>query len=180
MHDRPSVTPPAPHAFTIPTEITTHNSNEFPIIPTTNNMANNHISNTRQPLAHHHYIKDGKVVYCSFDVETDGEYASITCDLRWIWHCTQAPLTQLTMPCQMQFFLDPLEIIREYQGCMLYHQSKSNTLESLELGCVSGTGSTWHMTGNNLNGAHGSLVVDVKDQTNIVILKHCVNCLDKS
>ena len=76
------------------------------------------------------------------------------------------------MPHQMKFFLDPLEIIREYRGCM-YHKSKSK-LESLELGCV------WKfMTGNNLNGAHDSLV-DVKAQTDIVISKHFVNYLDKS
>ena len=92
-------------------------------------------------------------------------YHGETCDLRWIWKHTQAPRTQLEMPLQMKFFMDPKAIIGHYTGCRL-DPSKSG-LESLELGYV------WkqHITGNNLNGAHDSMV-DVCAQMDIVCNQH--------
>ena len=75
-----------PVPFAIPAEITTENSIEFPIIPTTTNPVNNDTSATQDDLLPipsgyffaHHYIKDGNGVYCWFDdVETSGEYAGM-------------------------------------------------------------------------------------------------------
>jgi hypothetical protein len=68
--------------------------------------------------------------------------------------------------------MDPLEVINTYKSCP-YHPTKSK-LESLELGCV------WKFnTGNNLNGAHDSLV-DAKAQTDIIIHKHFPNDIDRT
>jgi hypothetical protein len=61
-------------------------------------------------------------------------YRGETCDLRWIWKHTQAPRSQLSMPPQFYYFMDPLEVIQNYKGCK-FHPTKSK-LESLELGCV--------------------------------------------
>jgi hypothetical protein len=81
-------------------------------------------------------------------------YRGETCDLRWIWKHTQAPRSQLSMPSQFYYFMDPLEVIQHYKGCK-FHPTKSK-LESLELGCV------WKfITNRNLNGAHDSLGLGV-------------------
>jgi hypothetical protein len=61
-------------------------------------------------------------------------YRGETCDMRWIWKHTQAPRSQLCIPEQIKYFMDPLEVINTYKSCP-YHPTKSK-LESLELGCV--------------------------------------------
>jgi hypothetical protein len=86
-------------------------------------------------------------------------YRGETCDMRWIWKHCLAPRSQLTIPSQIQYFMDPLEVIKAYK-CPL-HPTKSK-LDSLELGVV-----YRFITGNNLNGAHDSLV-DVKAQTTVI------------
>jgi hypothetical protein len=99
-------------------------------------------------------------------------YRGETCDMRWIWKHTQAPRSQLRIPEQIKYFMDPLEVINSYKTCP-YHPAKSK-LESLELGCV------WkYNTGNNLNGAHDSLV-DAKAQTDIIIHKHFQSFIDRT
>jgi hypothetical protein len=91
----------------------------------------------------------------------------------WIWKHTQAPGSQLCIPDQIKYFMDPLEVIHVYSSCP-YHPSKSK-LESLELGCV------WKfITGRNLNGAHDSLV-DAKAQTDIITAhKHFQKVIDRT
>ncbi len=99
-------------------------------------------------------------------------YRGETCDLRWIWKHTQAPRSQLSMPPQLHYFMNPLEVIQNYKGCK-FHPTKSK-LESLELGCV------WkYITNRNLNGAHDSLV-DAKAQTDIVTHKFFQAFIDRA
>jgi hypothetical protein len=94
------------------------------------------------------------------------------CDLTWLWQLTQAPRSTLSFPPQLKYFLDPLKVIGEYSRCPL-HKSKSK-LESLKLGCV------WKfISGDNLNGAHNSLV-DVQAQTDIVTSKYFIDFIDLS
>ena len=62
------------------------------------------------------------------------EYNKATCDLKWIWKLTQAPNSPYLMPDVMKFFLDPLWVIKKYEGCKL-NPTKSK-LDSLELGAV--------------------------------------------
>ena len=111
-----------------------------------------------------HVDKDEKCILCAYRGET--------CDLRWIWRHTQAARSQLMMPDQVSYFMDPLEVIKTYSGCKL-HPSKSK-LESLELGCV-----YKHITGSNLNGAHDSLV-DVRAQTAVITSKDFVPYINKT
>ena len=51
-------------------------------------------------------------------------YCGETCDMRWIWKYVQAPRSQLSMPRQFRFFMDPKFVIGNYKGCKL-HPSKS-------------------------------------------------------
>jgi hypothetical protein len=112
--------------------------------------------------------------FISRDVNTSEKvvliaYNGETCDLKWIWRYLQAPRTGLSFPSCIKFFLDPLKTINHYKSCAL-HPSRSK-LESLELGCV------WKfITGQNLNGAHDSLI-DAKAQTDITIsARHWLIC----
>jgi hypothetical protein len=76
------------------------------------------------------------------------------------------------MPPQMKFFMDSKAVIGNYTGCRL--NPCNSGLESLELGYV------WkYITGNNLNGAHDSMV-DVVAQTDIVTHQHFISYLDVS
>ena len=94
-----------------------------------------------------------------------------TCDLKWLWRLTQAPRSTLSLPPMIKYFIDPLRVIRNCKGCKL-HPSKSK-LDSLELGCV------WKFVkGQNLNGAHNSLV-DVKAQTDVFVHKHFVPFINR-
>ena len=98
-------------------------------------------------------------------------YAGESCDLRWIWKLTQAPRSTLSLHPQLKFFLDPYKVVSEYKTCP-FHPSKSK-LEKLELGAV------WkHLMGQNLNGAHNSLV-DVKAQTDIVTSQQFLPFIDR-
>ena len=101
-------------------------------------------------------LPDEKIVLVAYNGET--------CDLKWVWKMTQAPHSQLTLPLQIEYFLDPLRVIRNYKGCKL-NPCKSK-LDSLELGIV------WKYinAGRNLNGAHDSLV-DAKAQTYVLVDK---------
>jgi hypothetical protein len=99
-------------------------------------------------------------------------YHGESCDLRWIWKLTQAPRSTLSLHPQVKYFLDPYKIITEYKSCP-FHQSKSK-LEKLELGAV------WkHLMGQNLNGAHNSLV-DVRAQTDIVTSTQFLPFIDRA
>ena len=95
-----------------------------------------------------------------------------TCDLKWLWKLTQMPISQLSLPNAFKYFIDPLRVIINYKGCKLY-PSKSK-LDSLELGCI------WkHINdGQNLNGAHNSLV-DVKAQSDVLIHPSFVPYIDQ-
>lgn len=96
--------------------------------------------------------QDDKCILCAYRGET--------CNLRWIWKYCLAPKSQLTIPSQIQYFMDPIEVIKNYRSCSI-HPSKSR-LDSLELGVV-----YKFVTGYNLNGAHDSSV-DVKAQTMVI------------
>ena len=86
------------------------------------------------------------------------------CDLKWLWKITQAPRSRLSFPPQIQFFVDPYCVITSFKLCPL-HKSKSK-LEGYDLGSV------WkYIKGQNLNGAHNSLIY-VKAQTDILISKN--------
>ena len=87
-------------------------------------------------------------------------YHGESCDLQWIWKLAQAPRSTISLHPQVKYFLAPYKVISDYKTCP-FHPSKSR-LEKLELGAV------WkHLMGQNLNGAHNSLV-DVRSQTDIV------------
>ena len=60
-------------------------------------------------------------------------YRGETCDMRWIWKHCLAPRSQLTMPPQIVYFMDPLEVIKGYKCPLNPLKSK---LDSLELGVV--------------------------------------------
>ena len=91
-------------------------------------------------------------------------YCGETCDMRWIWKYVQAPRSQLSMPHQFKFFMDPKFVIDKYSGCRL--NAKHSKVESYELGVV------WkYITGRNLNGAHDSLV-DVVAQLDVISSEH--------
>ena len=79
-------------------------------------------------------------------------YNGNSCDLKWLWKLTQAPGSQLEWPRQIQFFMDPLQVIKSYVGCQI-NPNKSK-LKDLELGTV------WKYLNDNrnLNGVHDSLV----------------------
>ncbi len=98
-------------------------------------------------------------------------YRGETCDMRWIWKHCLAPRSQLNIPKQIVYFMDPLEVIKTYK-CPL-HPVKSK-LDSLELGVV-----YHYITGHNLNGAHDALV-DVKAQTTLITSEHYREYIDKS
>ena len=96
-----------------------------------------------------------------------------SCDLKWIWKLTQAPLSTLSMPVQIEFYIDPYRAIMQYDKNPL-HPSQSS-VESMELGVI------WKYIngGANLNGAHDSLV-DAKAQSDIVCHDHFVAILNRS
>ncbi len=95
-----------------------------------------------------------------------------TCDLKWLWKITQASWSRLSFPPQIQFFIDPYRLITGFKLCPL-DKSKSK-LEGYDLG------SMWkYFEGQNLNGAHNSLV-DVKAQTDILINKMFVGFINRT
>ena len=95
-----------------------------------------------------------------------------SCDLKWIWKLTQAPRSLLSMPACIEYFLDPRRVIQKYTSCSL-NPIKSK-LDSLELGVV------WKfLFGQNLNGAHDSLI-DAVAQTDIIVHPSFVPFLDRS
>lgn len=100
-------------------------------------------------------------------------YRGETCNMRWIWKHCLAPRSQLTIPSQIKYFMDTLDVIKNYKSCSL-HPSKSK-LDSLELGVV-----FKFITGDNLNGAHDSLV-DVKAQNTVITYSEVIKwCQGKS
>lgn len=95
-------------------------------------------------------------------------YNGATCDLKWLWRMTQAPRSQLCLPANIKYFIDPLRVIKNYKGCKL-NPAKSK-LDSLELGCV------WkHLH----NGAHDSLV-DVRAQSDVILHPSFIPYIDRS
>ena len=98
-------------------------------------------------------------------------YNGETCNLEWLWKLTQAPRSLYCLPPEMEYFMDPLMVIRHFTGCLL-HPIKSK-LDSLELGVV------WkYITKSNINGAHDSLV-DAKAQSDIILHPSFVPYLNK-
>jgi len=77
--------------------------------------------------------------------------------LRWLYKVAQAPYSSHSFPCKVEYFLEPLAVLRAYKL-----HNKHNKLESYSLGSV-----YEYITGKVLDGAHDSLV-DVKVQTLIV------------
>lgn len=57
-----------------------------------------------------------------------------TCDLKWLWQLTQAPLSSYEMPAVVSYFMDPYRVIAKYEGCKI--NPKKSKIESLELGVV--------------------------------------------
>ena len=57
-----------------------------------------------------------------------------SCDLKWIWKLTQAPLSTLSMPVQIEFYIDPYRAIMQHDKNPL-HPSQSK-VESMELGVI--------------------------------------------
>ena len=99
-------------------------------------------------------------------------YNGATCDLKWLWKVTQAPLLALDLPSKIKYFVDPYRVIKKYTGGGL-HPSKSK-IESLELGVV------WsYISKRNFNGQHNSLE-DIRAQTDIIIHDQFVRYIDTS
>ena len=82
------------------------------------------------------------------------------CDLRWIYKSIQGPRSNLLFPKQIQFFLDPLKVIKQYKTCKL--NSNHSKLDNFALGEV-----YRYITRRDLDNQHNSLV-DCQAQTLIV------------
>jgi len=92
--------------------------------------------------------------------------------MRWIYKVAQAPNTTLSLPDEIQCFLDPLKVISQYRSCKL-NKSKS-FIESYSLGVV-----RKYIKRRPLEGAHNSLV-DAKAHTDIVLHKDFIDFIDKA
>ena len=77
------------------------------------------------------------------------------------------------MPENIKFFIDPYRVIEKYKSCG-FNKTKSK-IEAYELGVVR----KYANNGNNLSGAHDSLV-DVKAQTDILVHGSFVPFIDRS
>ncbi len=99
-------------------------------------------------------------------------YNGESCDLKWLWRLTQAPLSTLSIPSPLKFFMDPLRVIQQYKSCE-FHPNNSK-LSSLSLKSVYS-----HITGTQLDGAHNSLN-DVKAQSIIVSSCKFVDYINKT
>ena len=74
-----------------------------------------------------------------------------SCDLKWIYKLTQALGTTLSMPHQIEYFFDPLKIIKHYKSCRL--KPCKSKLNSLSFGVV------WKfIKGKVLENAHNNLI----------------------
>jgi hypothetical protein len=68
------------------------------------------------------------------------EYANLVawngaaCDLKWLWKLTQAPNSQLVMPPQFLYFIDPYRVIESFASCRF--NKKHIKLETYDLGAV--------------------------------------------
>ena len=40
-----------------------------------------------------------------------------SCDMEWIYRITQIPNTVLNMPSRIKYFMDRMDIIKQYKGC---------------------------------------------------------------
>jgi len=71
------------------------------------------------------------------------------------------------LPKQMQYFMDPLKVVKYYTGYKL--NSNRSKLDSYALGAI------WLYinNGENLNGAHDSLV-DAKAKSDVILHPHFV------
>ena len=91
-------------------------------------------------------------------------YNGAASDMKWIWRLTQSPAALFALPPNIKWFLDPLMVIREYdgaRGCKI--NPKHSGLDALKLGKV------WAFLndGMPLLGAHDSMV-DARAQTDIL------------
>ena len=83
-----------------------------------------------------------------------------------------APNTTLSLPDEMQYFLDPFKVISQYRLCKL--NKSMSFIESYSLGAV------WkYIKGRPLERAHNSLI-DAKAQTDIVLHKDFIDYIDKT
>ena len=93
-----------------------------------------------------------------------------TCDLKWLWKVTQAPLSALHLSSKIKYFIDPYRVIKKYKEGGL-HPSNSK-IESLELGVV------WtFISKRNFNKKHNSLE-DVRAQTDVITHDQFVRYID--
>jgi hypothetical protein len=51
------------------------------------------------------------------------EWNGAACDMKWLWVLTQAPNSPHMMPQQLQFFLDPYQVIEKYASCKINKKS---------------------------------------------------------
>ena len=95
-----------------------------------------------------------------------------TCDLKWLWKVTQAPLSVLSLSSKIKYFIDPYRVIKKYTKGGI-HPSVSK-IESLELGVV------WSfISKRNFNGKHNS-IEDVRAQTDVITHEQFVRYIDTS
>ncbi len=49
------------------------------------------------------------------------------CDLRWLYKVAQAPYSFLNFPCKVQYFLDPLAVLRTNSRCKLHRKHSESS-----------------------------------------------------
>ena len=69
------------------------------------------------------------IFFCADDVGILVAYNNKTCDLKWLWKITQAPLSTLSFPSSIKFCLHPLKVISEYSGCRLHKSDISRKVD---------------------------------------------------
>lgn len=106
------------------------------------------------------------------EVATLVAWNGATCDMKAIWKLTQAPGSNLSLPNNIRFYIDPYRGIDRYTGCPLH--PKKSKLDSLSLGVV------WkHIKGANLNGAHNSLT-DAKAQMDVLLSEQFIPFVNRT
>ena len=72
-----------------------------------------------------------------------------SCDIMWIYKLTQAPGSKLAIPKGIRYFMEPLNVIREFKSCKLH--PNTSKLETLSLQSV------WEYIKKRFEGASNSL-----------------------
>ena len=94
-------------------------------------------------------------------------------DMKWLWRLTQAPTSTQSMPERLDYYMDPLKIIKKWKRCPL------NAINS-KLDCFA-LGSVWsHIhEGRRIPNLHDSLV-DARAQADIILCSSFVPWLDRT